>query len=292
MKIVFLCRDYGQVTRGAETYTDELSNQLRVLGHTTAIRKNIFDGISFDTNVVITTNGRWDAIFTRIWCLVNRVKLIIPGQSGFGWDDKLNLWLFPDVFVALTEYQKQWAYKINPFAKIVKIPNGVDLQKFNPKNKPLKINKSKPVILCVGAVKTSKIGEISKRQDLLIKAVHKIGTSTLLVGKGGDMAVEHQNMPGVYTACDLFSYPTSKRESFGIVILEAMASGLAVVATDDPIRREIVGEAGLFVDPNNTGEYANKLKEALEINWADKPRKQAEKFSWERIAKDYEKILS
>ncbi len=292
MKIAFLCRDYGQVARGVEIYTDELLKQLRLFGHTVSIHKNIFDNVSLDTDVIIATNGRADAIFTRIWCLVHRVKLIIPGQSGFGLDDKLNLWLFPDVFVALTEYQKQWAQRINPFVKIVKIPNGVDLQKFNPKNKPLKIDKPKPVILCVGAVKTSKIGEISKRQDLLVKAAGKIGASTLLIGRGGDMEVEHKKMPGVYTACDLFSYPTSRRESFGIVMLEAMASGLAVVATDDPIRREIVGEAGLFVDPNNTGEYARKLKEALEINWGNKPRIQAEKFSWEKIAKDYEKLFS
>lgn len=292
MKIAFLCRDYETVSRGAETYSGELTKQLKILGHNVKIYKSIFDHVDSDSKIVITTNGRLDAIFTKIWCMLYWVKLIIPGQSGFGWDDKLNLWLFPDVFVALTEYQKQWAQKINPFAKIVKIPNGVDLQKFNPKNKPLTIDKPKPVILCVGAVKTSKIGEISKRQKLLVKAGRKNGASILLVGPGGDMEVKHNDMPGVYTACDLFSYPTSQRESFGIAMLEAMASGLAVVATDDPIRREIVGDAGLFVDPNNTDEYARKLKEALDINWGDKPRKRAEKFSWGKIAKDYEKLFS
>lgn len=269
----------------------ELSKKLISFGHTVKICKNIFDGVDRDTQVLISTNGRFDAILAKIWCTLFRVKLIIPGQSGFGWDDKLNLWLFPDVFVALTEYQKQWAQKINPFVKIVKIPNGVDLQKFNPKNKPLKIDKPKPIILCVGAVKTSKIGEISKRQDLLVKAAGKIGASTLLIGRGGDMEVEHKNMPGVYTACDLFSYPTSQRESFGIAMLEAMASGLAVVATDDPIRREIVGDTGLFVNPNNTKEYAQKLREALDINWGDKPRKQAKKFSWDKIAKKYVELF-
>lgn len=283
MKIAFLCRDYGQVARGVETYTDELSKQLRLFGHTVSVHKNIFDKVSLDTDVIITTNGRADAIFTRIWSLIHGVKLIIPGQSGFGWDDKLNLWLFPDVFVALTEYQKQWAHKINPLTKVEVIPNGVDLTKFNPQVKPIKINKTRPIILNVGVV------DSFKRQHLLKKASKH---SVLLVGKGGDLEVGHKDMPNIYTACDLFSYPTSERESFGIVMLEAMASGLAVVATDDPIRREIVGDAGLFVDPNNTDEYANKLKEALEINWADKPRKQAEKFSWSKIAKDYEKLFS
>jgi glycosyltransferase involved in cell wall biosynthesis len=99
-------------------------------------------------------------------------------------------------------------------------------------------------------------------------------------------------MPSVYATADLFSYPTSTWESFGIVLVEAIASGLGVVATDDPIRREIVGNAGIFVDPTDTKAYSEALKEALETNWGDEPRKQAEKFSWDKIAKQYEKLFT
>lgn len=282
MKIVFLCRDYGQVNRGAETFTGELAKNLQSLGYEIEIHKDIFDNVPCDATAIITTNGRLDAFLTRIWCLFKKVKLIIVGQSGIGWDDKLNLWLFPDIFVALSEYQKSWAKKVNPFVRVEKIPNGVDLQKFNPHVKPLKIGLQRPIILNVGVV------DDFKRQSLLKKASPY---SVLLVGRGGDMQVEPKDMPGVYTACNLFSYPTSHNESFGIVLLEAMASGLAVVATDDPIRREIIGNAGLYVDPTQTSDYIVKLNEALKIDWGDKPRKQAEKFSWESIALLYEKIL-
>src|SRR5690606_135310 len=92
-------------------------------------------------------------------------------------------------------------------------------------------------------------------------------------------------------SADLFTYPTSPAESFGIVIAEALASGLAVVAADDPIRREIIGKAGIFVDPENTVEYANCLDEALTKNWGDLPRKQAAKYSWESIALQYESLF-
>ncbi len=277
-----MSRYYNKSHRGAETYVGALSQKLALMGHDTKICKNIFNGVDRDTQIVISTNGRLDAIFTKLWCMILGAKLVIPGQSGFGWDDKLNLWIFPDIFVGLTQYQCDWAHKINPFVKIVKIPNGVDLDKFKPNVKPIKLKLKKPVILNVGVV------DNFKRQNLLLKASKH---SVLLVGKGGNMEFEHKDMPSVYTACDLFSYPTSPSESFGIAMLEAMASGLSVVATDDPIRREIVGEAGLFVDPTDTDKYAQTLEKALKIKWGDKPRQQAKKFSWDKIAQKYVELF-
>jgi len=70
-----------------------------------------------------------------------------------------------------------------------------------------------------------------------------------------------------------------------------MACGLPVVATDDPIRREIVEEAGLFVDPDDTEKYAQTLQQALAIKWGNKPLQQASKFAWSNIAAAYEKIF-
>lgn len=276
-----MCQNYNKSNRGAETYVGELSKHLTLLNHEVKIYKNILDRVDPKSEIVINTNGRLDAVLSKLWCLAHKTKLIISGQSGIGWDDKLNLWIFPDIFIALTEYQKQWAQKTNPFVKVEKIPNGVDLNKFNPKSKPIKIDKKHPLILNVGVV------DNFKRQYLLKKASKY---EVVLVGKGGDMECKHDDIPSVYTACDLFSYPTSEQESFGIAMLEAMASGLAVVATDDPIRREIVGEAGLFVNPENTEEYSKKLSEALKIDWGDKPRIQAEKFSWKIIAQKYDSL--
>lgn len=279
MKIAFLSQWQGINTRGVETYANELSKRLKNLKHQVTVYKNIWDHVDSTTEIIISTNGRLDAVLTKLWCLIHQAKLIIPGQSGFGWDDKLNLWVFPDVFVGLTQYQCDWAKRINPWVKTVTIPNGVDLNKFNPNIKPIEIKLEKPIILNVGVV------DFFKRQDLLLKASKN---SVLLVGRGGNMTFDHKNMPGVYTACDLFSYPTSPQESFGIAMLEAMASGLAVVATDDPIRREIVGEAGIFVDPTDTAAYAKALKKALNTDWGDKPRRQAENFSWDKMAKLYD----
>jgi len=71
-----------------------------------------------------------------------------------------------------------------------------------------------------------------------------------------------------------------------------MASGLPVVARDDEQRREIVGDAGVLTkNPENSQELAEALKKALSIKWAEKPRRQAEKFDWEKIARQYEELF-
>jgi len=304
MNIAFLCRHYGKSFRGAETYVRELSSHLSRLGHNVKIYPHIFSGIDKSTQILISTNGRLDAILARFWCLFYHAKLIIPGQSGPGIDDRWNLWCFPDTFVALTDFQLYWARKANPFVPIVKIPNGVDLSKFSPLIKPVRINIPRPIILCIAALTPA------KRLDLAIKAVSRLKTGSLvLIGEGdqkdqlSDLCQQllpgrftitsfpHQHMPAVYAAADLFTFPTVPYESFGIALVEAMASGLPVVATDDPIRREIVGVAGLFVDPADTGAYAAALQKALKINWSKKPRIRAQQYSWSKIASDYDRLF-
>lgn len=265
--------------------------------------RKVLEKIDKDTDIIITTNGSLQVLYVRIWSFLNRKKHIAVGQSGPGADDKWNLLCMPDIFMALTSYQRDWARKFNPFVKVVIIPNGVDLEKFNPKNKSLKIGLPRPIILSVGAL------ELGKRFDLIIKAVAKTKASLLLVGKGNlegnlqkmsdellqgrfeIMSFPHNEMPKVYAAADLFTYPTVSWESFGIVMVEAMASNLPIVATDDPIRREIVADAGLFVDPTDTRKYAQTLEKALKIKWGSKPRTQSEKFSWDDIAIKYKKLF-
>ena len=66
-----------------------------------------------------------------------------------------------------------------------------------------------------------------------------------------------------------------------------MASGLPVVVNNDPIRRELVGEAGTLVDPTNMPAYVSALDQALKATDVNRYRRQAEKFSWERISQQY-----
>jgi len=255
-------------------------------------------------DIVIPINGGWQPALIRIITWLYGGKMIISGQSGIGWDDRNNLWCFPDYFVALSSYAKNWAKRVNPFVKTEYVPNGVDIQKFNQKGDKLKIDLKKPIILTVGALTPS------KRIDLVIKAVSKLKNVSLVVIGDGDlkqklhelgkkllknrfrlMKLPFEQMPKAYRTADLFTLVSESYYSFEIVLAEAMATNLPVVADDDPIRREIVGDAGILVDPTDADGYAKALDRALNANWDNKPRKQAEKFSWDTITEKYGEIF-
>ena len=313
LKIVFLNIYQNKHNRGTETFITELSKRLSTDFDIDVISKvNYFKILTGKYDLVIPTNGRFQVFITRLICWLSGAKMVVSGHSGLGADDKWNLLCFPNRFVAFTEFQKKWAHKFNPFVKLAKIPNGVDLKKFNnkqslslrDKNKPLKIDLPRPIVLVVGALDTN------KRLDLAIKAVAKTNASLLLVGKGalekelkelGEnlmpgrfkiMSFTFNEMPRVYASAHLFTYPTVPWESFGIVLIEAMASGLAVIATDDEIRKEIVGGAGYFVDPTDTEKYTEVLDKALKTKWGEIPRKQAQKFDWDEIAEKYKELFN
>lgn len=257
-----------------------------------------------DTEVIIIAGSGWASLFCRLWTWFYRKKLVIAGQSGPGWDDRISLLCRPNVFVALSNHAKNWAEKAGPGVKTLVIPNGVDLTKFNPKVVPIKINLPKPIFICVAAL------EPGKRIDLTIKAIGKLRKGSLLVmGAGqskddleklGDgflpgrfkiVSVKYADMPKYYAAADVVTMAPHGFESFGIIFVEAMACNKPVVAPDDPIRHEIIGKAGIFVDPEDIDDYANGLEKALEINWKNIPRFQAIKFSWDAIAKKYEELF-
>jgi glycosyltransferase involved in cell wall biosynthesis len=323
MKIAFLSFYSGLVDRGVETYVHEVATRLTDLGDEVTVYQNgksrqqtnypvvylpslyLIPPFETSPDIIIPTNGRVQAVASRIWSVLHRKKYLSIGQSGLGADDKLNLFTFPDVFIGLTDYQCEWARKINPLIKTVRIGNGVDLKKFSPQTAGQKFGLPSPVVLNVSAL------EPIKRLDLLINAVAKTDFSLCLVGTGslkdelaaqGEkllgsarfrlLSLPHDQIPSAYTGADIFAYTTSPWESFGIVMLEALASNRPVVATDDPIRKEILGDAGILADPANPEKFAAALKQAVAANWGDKPQKRAQEFSWDKIANRYHELFT
>ena len=70
--------------------------------------------------------------------------------------------------------------------------------------------------------------------------------------------VPNAALPGVAAACDLYLGPATGGESFGVVLIEAMAAGLPVVASETPGYNEVVrdGVDGLLVPPSDPGALA------------------------------------
>lgn len=305
MKIAFLSRYQNTVQRGAETFVRELASELSkrheadiLIGEKSDSLAEIVRG---KYQIVVSVNGRFQSFKASLGRIFSPYKLVIPGQSGVGPDVIWNLMIKPDLFVALTKSMYNWAKTWVWGSKLVRIPNGVDLNKFTPTGTRMDFDLNKPVILSVGALVWSKYHERTIKALSLLRS-----RSLVLVGEGPEknkledmgkkmlkgrfkiLQANYNDLPKIYRGADLFTLPSWDREAFGIVYLEAMASGIGVVAPNDSSRSEIIGDGGILVDVSDPKKYALAIAEALNADLKAKALKQAEKFSWEKIAKQYE----
>jgi glycosyltransferase involved in cell wall biosynthesis len=170
--------------------------------------------------------------------------------------------------------------------KLVVMPNGVDSELFSPGPDPgLRERLGIPADAIVAAfVATLDLAHHFKRVDVAIDAIAQRGDPNLhlVVAGGGELlggfrtrardagvgdrvhfldAVPHAELPGVLRAADLFLLTTEPPESFGIVLIEAMACGLPAIATDYPGVRAVVedGETGLVVPGGDPAAVAAAL---------------------------------
>jgi phosphatidyl-myo-inositol alpha-mannosyltransferase len=109
--------------------------------------------------------------------------------------------------------------------------------------------------------------------------------------------VEHADLPPLHAASDVFVSPAVGQESFGIVLVEAMAAGLPVVASDIEGYREIVrrGIEGLLVPPGDPAALAGAIRRvlgepALARRLSEAGRARAGQFSWETVAARIEHV--
>ena len=106
---------------------------------------------------------------------------------------------------------------------------------------------------------------------------------------------EESILPYIYNRASVFIYP-SLYEGFGLPPLEAMASGTPVIASNCSSLPEVIGSAGILIDPKSEEELASAIKKILlspklAHKLSLRGLKQAKKFSWEKVARKTLEVL-
>jgi len=262
----------------------------------------------YDKSLVITGHG-YDVyklpFYSEWW--TNKIKII--GNSA-------------DLVITVSEGNRKKLLEIGiPNPKIKILPNGYNSKLFYKLDKAL-IRKEKgipeqsKVLVSVGNLE-----EVKGHKDFIeaVKYLKKEYPEILCYIIGGGSLQDylkslireydlednvflvgyltHEKINKWMNLSDLFVLP-SLQESFGIVQLEAFATGAPVVATRTVGSRELIksDENGLLTSIGNPKEMAENIKKGLEREWdEDNILNYVEGYSWQRIgretAQEYEKIL-
>jgi len=128
-------------------------------------------------------------------------------------------------------------------------------------------------------------GDHPRQRPVLERYVEQnhLGRSVRFLG-----AVPHEKLPILYSGASIFVFPTLY-EGFGLPVLEAMACGTPVCASDIPVLREVAGDAAVFFDPKDTHRMAEVIAAVLanrdiSADLVHKGLKRASDFSWTRTA--------
>ncbi len=128
-------------------------------------------------------------------------------------------------------------------------------------------------------------GSLAWKYDEVFARIRQLGLQdrVRLIGRVSDA-----DLPSWYSACAVMAYP-SLYEGFGLPLLEAMACGAPVVTSNVTSLPEVVGEAGITVDPTDVRALAEALHrvlsdDALRAALRAKSLARAAQFTWQRTA--------
>ena len=215
-----------------------------------------------------------------------------------------------DAFTAVSDAAAQYVQTLTS-APIEIIPNGIDLKKYRLKTS--KNAKKSRHILYIGRL------ERRKGVNLLIDAFARLNDSDctlVLAGSGPDRAkleaqvaakgltnvkfmgyVSEKEKIRLLRSAAVFSSPALYGESFGIVLLEAMACGVPIVAGNNPGYASVMQGRGLIslVNPEDTDQFARRLAlllydDELAGLWCKWAVKYVKQFDYPLVVDQYEKL--
>lgn len=219
-----------------------------------------------------------------------------------------------DVIITVSEFSKNEIIKYFPEVKnkLHVIPNGINLNRFKFQN-----TERKKQILFIGAI--SKHKNIGIILDAFSRVMNKIPHNLVIVGnRDSGMPqddkiqqvlsliprdritftgkISDEDVVRIYNESDFFVFP-SLYEGFGLPILEAMACGCPVIASNVASIPEVCGDSAILFDPFSPEELANKilqlaLDEEIKEELRQKGLERVKAFSWGEVAKKYIEIFN
>ena len=257
--------------------------------------------------------GRIAAIMANVPCIVASVHNIYTR------DRKLHRRMMnyilskcTDTIVAVSQAVKDDIMKYDKISgdKIVVIYNGIPLNEFDSSlssKRAREIMNFPPKITLIGSV--GRLVE-QKGHRYLIEAAQNMKDCCIVIAGDGPIrkdleahsarlnvnaiflgSIEPKTVPVFLRAIDIFCFP-SVWEGFGIALVEAMSSGLPIVASDIPPHREVMADAGVYVSPQDAGQLRQSLTIviqdlALRESLSRRARKRAHIFSIEHTTASY-----
>jgi phosphatidyl-myo-inositol alpha-mannosyltransferase len=194
------------------------------------------------------------------------------------------------------------------------IGNGIDLNKYTPGPEP-RGDKTSKTIFYIGRLEKRKGVKYLLEAFAILKKLHP-EFKLVIAGDGPERNklqnfVKDEKIPHVsflgyldeqtkldwLKKADIFCSPAVYGESFGIVLLEAMASGCVVVAGNNPGYESVMQGRGQIslVNPQDAVEFARRLAvmahdEALRRVWLDWAYEEVKKYDYEYITDQYVKL--
>jgi len=223
-----------------------------------------------------------------------------------------------DAITAVSEPAREFVRQYFPEAEPELVPNGVDTTFFRPgAESPEHHHRTGTTILFVGRLEKRK-GVLELVRAFATVAQARPGSRLVVVGDGPlrrsvEAEIRHLRLPGVslegqvprallpsyYSAADLFCAPSLAAESFGLVLLEAMASGLPVIASSIAGYASLVETEteALLVPPGDTDRLSAALLRAavdadLRRRLARAGLAKAELHSWEAVIPRVEAVYA